>query len=118
MGNLVKKLIDFVKRMKKYKTKIIIYRIRPINSTSEVQYYMIRLINSTSEVQYYRIRPTNSTAEVQYYMIRPTNSTSEVQYNTTYRCPKSKVDLVSTSLYEAGEQHITIVVLALPPKLS
>lgn len=32
-----------------------------------------------------------------------------------YRFPKSKVDLVSLSLNEAGEQQITIVVLAFPP---
>ena len=32
-----------------------------------------------------------------------------------YLFPKSNVDLVSCSLYEAGEQQITTVVLALPP---
>ena len=30
-------------------------------------------------------------------------------------CPKSRVDLVSSSLSEAGEQQMTIVVLELPP---
>jgi len=32
--------------------------------------------------------------------------------------PNSSVDFVSVSLYDAGEQHITIVVRALPPRLS
>ena len=35
-----------------------------------------------------------------------------------YLCPNINVDLVSDSLKEAGEQQITMVVLALPPKLS
>lgn len=34
----------------------------------------------------------------------------------TYLLPKSKVDLVSCSLKEAGEQQIIIVVRAFPPK--
>lgn len=33
-----------------------------------------------------------------------------------YLLPNSKVDFVSDSLKLAGEQHITMVVLALPPK--
>ena len=32
--------------------------------------------------------------------------------------PKSSVDLVSVSLYDAGEQQMTIVVRAFPPRLS
>jgi len=36
----------------------------------------------------------------------------------SYRWPNSSVDLVSVSLYDAGEQQMTIVVRALPPRLS
>lgn len=35
-----------------------------------------------------------------------------------YLCPNWSVDFVSPSLYEAGEQQMTMVVRALPPKLS
>ena len=33
----------------------------------------------------------------------------------SYLCPNCRVDFVSASLYDAGEQQITMVVLALPP---
>ena len=39
-------------------------------------------------------------------------------WDVKYLWPKSNVDLVSTSLNDAGEQQITIVVRALPPRLS
>ena len=36
----------------------------------------------------------------------------------SYLCPNNNVDFVSTSLYAAGEQQMTIVVRAFPPRLS
>ena len=36
----------------------------------------------------------------------------------SYRDPNISVDFDSTSLNEEGEQHITIVVLEFPPRLS
>ena len=36
--------------------------------------------------------------------------------NGTDRCPKSSVDLVSDSLYEAGDEQMTMTVRAFPPR--
>lgn len=49
-------------------------------------------------------------------LLNKSNANIQILFWPTYLRPKSKVDLVSDSLNDAGEQQIIIVVRAFPPK--
>lgn len=58
---------------------------------------------------------STSTSE---YMEEHISMSSSLMPSRTHRCPNIKVDFVSASLKIEGEQHITMVVLQLPPRES